>query len=238
MWNSKLPKSAVFLTVLVLASTVEVRAQGEWSSGFEVVNQYVWRGVLYDDGVNFQPYLMYSRNGFEAGVASSTSFTNDFNEIYFWAAYTLTLNSLDLTLNVADYYYEQGMGNFLNFKGVQSGEATGAHFVESSLELSGENTPFSLLFSGIIWNDPDHSMYAELGYHKTLGNETEATFNLGVALNESRDWYFNRKSGLINVSFGLSRSIRVTDNFSIPLSSQAILNPYSESFYVVLAVGL
>lgn len=238
MLNSKITKSVVLLTLLILISTGEIKAQSVWSNGFEIVNRYVWRGVVYDNAVNIQPYLMYNMNGFEVGAASSTSFTNDFNEIYLWAAYTLSVNSLNLKLQVSDFYYELGTGNFLNFKGVESGESAGAHYVESSLELSGENSPFSLLFSGIIWNDPDHSLYAELGYQKSLTSEIEATFNLGIALNESNNWYFNQKTGLINVSFGLSKDIRVTESFSIPLSSTAIFNPYSESFYVVFGIGL
>lgn len=223
--------------IFFIFSGTEIKAQGEWSTGFDLVNQYIWRGIQVDNGVNIQPYLMYNRNGFESGVSASTSAANNFNEISFWTSYTISAKSFDVTLYLGDFYYDSGSGDFLNFKGVNEGQPDGAHYLESYIEFSSTRIPVSFLLSGVIWNDPDQSMYAQVTYSQSIADETEAAFKFGMALKESDNWYYTRKAGIINISAELAKEIKVTESFSFPLSGEAVFNPYSESFYVVMRIG-
>lgn len=228
----------VVIWVITVVSALELRAQsGEWYAGSEVVNRYIWRGVQYDNGVNIQPYVMYNIGGFEAGAAASTSFTNDFNEISLWTSYTASTNPVDITFYVGDFYYETGSADFWNFDGVKDGVSTGAHNLEGYISLAFNEIPISLLVSTVFWNDPDNSTYAQFSYYRELSG-MDAAFHLGMALNKSDYWYYTEKAGLINASFEITREIEVTERFSIPLTGKTILNPYSETFYVVVGIGL
>ena len=234
---SKLIPLTLLILVTQLFVTSQIQAQGEWYLGAETVNRYIWRGVQFDNGVNIQPYLMYGTDQFEIGAASSTSLTNDFNEISFWTSYTIPTKAFDLKLYLGDFYYEYGGQNFMNFDGVKDGMAQGSHYVEGYVEISLANLPLSFLLSSVIWNDPDNSMYAQVSYHKTLANDIESAFTLGAALNESNTWYYTQKTGIVNVSYEISKEVKITESFSLPMNAKAILNPYNESFYVVFGIS-
>ncbi|MCH8566680.1 MAG: hypothetical protein LAT67_00395 [Balneolales bacterium] len=212
-------------------------AQVDWYAGFDLTSQYVWRGIQFDDGVNIQPYLMMNYGGLELGAMASKSTKNPFNEISFWAQYTHSFSGFDLSLYAGDFYYEDGSGNFFNFRPAKDGMVRGAHYIETYAKISLQSVPLSVLYSAIVWNDPDTSMYAEVSYYQSFSDDVTGTFSLGFALNESETWYFTRKAGLVNASFGLTRNVAVTDQFSFPINAKAVLNPYAEAFYVVLKVG-
>ncbi|MFO7864639.1 MAG: hypothetical protein R6U85_11600, partial [Salinivirgaceae bacterium] len=43
--------------------------------------------------------------------------------------------------------------------------------------------------------------------------------------------------GIVNVGIGASKEIKITDYFSLPLSGSVILNPESESLFMVVGVS-
>lgn len=136
-------------------------AQGSVDIGATTTSRYVWRGMLFDNGVNFQPYAMYSTDKFSVGAASSMSLTNDFNEISFWMSYTVNTSLVDMTFYLNDYYYEYLGSDFFNFDDANEFSSVGSHYLEAYVEFSKEESPFSFLFSSVFWNDPDRSLYAE-----------------------------------------------------------------------------
>jgi hypothetical protein len=202
-----------------------------------MVNQYIWRGIVFDDGINLQPYVMYNVGGLEIGASSSNSLKNTYNEFSFWTSYTQSFNSVDLTFYLGDFYYLTKGSQFFNFDGVKDGEAQGEHSLEAYIELTADDIPISLLFSGVIWNDPDNSLYAQASYFTAFPSDIDARFNLGASLGESRDWYYTQKSGIVNVSMELAKSLNFSTGYAMSLYGQTYYNPYNESFHVVVGVG-
>jgi hypothetical protein len=231
--------SAGLIVVLsTLIPSQSLRAQGELDLGATTVSRYLWRGIQFDNSVNFQPYMMYYTSKFEIGASSSMSLTNDFNEIYFWAAYSVNTSLINAKFYVADFYYEYLGSDFTNFKTEKRDGVEGNHYVEGYVEFTSDNSPFKLLFSSSLWNDPDNSMYAEVSYSKSHTNDLESSFSLGGSLKKSSRWYYTEKAGIVNVSYELSKQVQITPEYALPVSVTSIFNPTGKSFYVVLAISI
>lgn len=221
----------------IFNSPATLLGQSQWSGGLDIMSQYIWRGIVFDDGVNLQPYAMYNVGGLELGTSASISLKNTFNEFSFWTSYTHSFESTDVTFYLGDFYYLSQGSRFFNFDGVKNDEAQGEHSLEAYIELSSAEFPFSIFFSGVIWNDPDRSLYTQASYRTTLPGELDAIFNFGASLGRSRDWYYTQKSGLVNVSMELSKSLSITPGYAMSIYGQTFFNPYNEYFHVVVGVG-
>ena len=73
----------------------------------------------------------------------------------------------------------------------------------------------------------------------------EAGFSVGVvdvALGYGSDdeeaaWYANGGSGLVNVSLGGSKDIKITDDYSLPVFGSLIYNPDAETAFLVFGMS-
>lgn len=228
----------LILIVCAFLPTQPLHAQGEVNIGAKTVTRYLWRGIQLDNGVNFQPYMMYNVSNFEVGVSSSMSLTNDFNEIYFWAAYSVNTSFVNLKFYVSDFFYENPGSDFFNFRTERLNGVEGDHYGETHVEFTSDHSPFKLLFSSSFRNDPDNSLYAEVSYSKAMANEIKSTFSVGGALNKSARWYYTDKAGIVNVSYELSKSVKITPDYALPVTVTSIFNPTGKSFYLILAVSI
>lgn len=235
----KLIVSAGLILVLsTLIPSQTVHAQGELDLGATTVSRYLWRGIQFDNSVNFQPYMMYYTSNFEIGASSSMSLTKDFNEIYLWAAYSVNTSFINAKFYLADFYYQNEGSDFTNYNTKKRDGVAGDHFIEGYVEFTSDDSPFKLLFSSSLWNDPDNSMYAEVSYSKSHSNELESSFTLGGSLKKSSSWYYTDKAGIVNVSYELSKQVQITPEYALPVSVTSIFNPTGKSFFVVLAISI
>lgn len=228
----------LILAVYTFLPYQSLQAQGEVNVGANTVTRYLWRGIQLDDGVNFQPYMMYNISNFEVGVSSSMSLTNEFNEIYFWAAYSVNTSFINAKFYVSDFYYEYQGSDFFNFRTERLNGVEGDHYGEAHVEFTSDYSPFKLLFSSSFRNDPDNSMYAEVSYSKAMANDIQSTFSVGGALNKSALWYYTDKAGIVNMSYELSRSVQITPEYALPISVKSIFNPTGKAFYVIFGVSI
>ena len=75
----------------------------------------------------------------------------------------------------------------------------------------------------------------------------EAAFSVGVvdvALGYGSDatiivdaWYANGDSGLVNISIGGSKDIKITEDYSLPVFSSFVYNPDAESAFLVFGMS-
>jgi hypothetical protein len=234
----KVIQSAILILSFAIFPVKPLHAQGEVSLGANTVTRYIWRGVQFDDGVNFQPYMMYNISKFEMGVSSSMSLTNDFNEIYFWAAYNIKTSLFNAKFYVTDFYYQGQGADFFNFKTEKINGVEGNHYGETHIVFTSDNSPFKLLLSSSFRNDPDNSIYSEVSYSRAMVNDINSVFSIGAALNKSARWYYTEKASIINVSYALSKSVQITPGYALPFTVTSILNPTGKSFYVIFAISI
>ncbi len=130
-------------------------------------------------------------------------------------------------------------------------ESTG-HVLEGTLSFNGtEKLPITLLFSmNLYGNDARRSngkifmsKYIEIGY-KTTVKEVGINLFAGAALdkpninNGETSFYLNQKPGLINLGLKVSKDIRITNNYSLPIQCSLIVNPDQDKIYMVFGFSI
>jgi uncharacterized protein (TIGR02001 family) len=220
-------KKTILLTVLgvitfLLATNINAQEEKEVTSPFSVgtdfYSTYVWRGVAFS-GPSIQPYVDFTTGGLSIGSWGSYGF-DGFMESDLYVSYGFDFG---LSLGLTDYYYPGTP--YFNY----ANDSTGAHGFEVNLgyEISGLSVSANYMINeagmaGTVGGD----MYFELGY----GFE-----NLDIFAGAGDGWHSSDgEFALVNVGVSTSKEIKFSDNFSLPVSGAAILNPDWEQFFIVI----
>jgi len=220
--------------VALVAATSSVKAQ--FSAGADLVSSYVWRGVPQEatkGTPNVQPFVSFTVDKFTIGSWASSSLIGNVKEVDLYATYAF---SSSLALTVTDYnwgftnsYFNYGTGSDHLF------EATLAYTGGESFPLSGSLNTF---FAGANDLKSDgkraYSTYVELSYPLS----ENAKIFTGAALGESVAVYGTTGFGLINAGVKVSKSIEITDKFSLPVYGVLGFNPYAKGAYFVAGITL
>ncbi len=223
--------------------------------GADIQTSFWWRGVVLESRPVIQPGVTLSVGGFQAAfLATHTIGQSAFKSTLMALGYMVkTANAGAFSVQVVDYYYPTGpvpynvpnfnadrAKNWLNYKG--NGE--GAHTLEANASYSGtESFPIGLFLAYNFYNDPDRAVYAEASY-KVDVTLASLQFFLGAMLSRNSVFYsapdspLMTREGISNIGFTASRSLKVTDGYSIPFRVTFGVNPTSERAYVVFALSL
>lgn len=145
---------------------------------------------------------------------------------------------------------------------INSGEeAQTGHVVEAAISFNGtEKLPISVMFAMNVWGADSQkykeeagvmvpedkivmSKYIELGYSTEVKGVAVDVFagatldNPDIAKGEATGFYGQRASGFINLGFTLSKEIKISDNFSLPVFGSLITNPEAENIFMVFGVS-
>jgi hypothetical protein len=225
--------SAVLMFGFLLS--LNAQEQGKFDVGADLMSRYVWRGSDYANSPSIQPYANYSIGGFKAEVWSAFSTTVDYQEVDLILSYQIEET---FTIMLTDYFFPNGT-NFNN-KYFEFGEDKTGHILEGTLAFEG-TTVFPLSAS-VNYNfygaDPDNSWYFELGYsgvHRQLNYDLfiGATPDKGIYMPDGSDGF-----NVVNVGATLTKQIRITDHFSLPVSGSLVVNPQAENIFFVFGVSL
>lgn len=230
--------STAFL--LLFGGQIQPAAAQNVDFGADFVNRYVWRGIDFGDAASAQPYIEFSAGGFTVGTWASYSLSPvsaGFNEHDLYLSYSFGF----ISIGVTDYYFPNAEGNaghFFNFD--DRGE--GAHIIEPQISITGgKSFPVTLYAAINAYNDPDHSIYLQASVPFSIG-ETDLDFTIGgvptTGEGETAGYYGNSKPAITNIQLSVSRKIKITDSFSLPLLGSYILNPYAEQSYLVFGLSL
>jgi hypothetical protein len=262
-------KYSFFLAFITLAffTNVQVNAQtSEPASPFkataELVSHYVWRGSMATGSPtpNFQPTLAFTKGNFEIGVWGSTDFVGSYKELDPYVSYGVGPWKFTLT----DYNWNFVRANYFNYKNSETG-----HMFEGSIGYTGPSSlPVTVSLNTMFYGfdqkgngnlpgyksnasasdsaNQAYSTYIELGYTKGMasfffGFTPMASYynNYGVT---KWDATADKKSfSIVNIGATISRSIKITESFSLPVRATLILNPsatYSRNDYLHLVFGI
>jgi len=231
-----------FLFLLILGLLpAGVQAQNV-SFGADFVNRYVWRGFDFGNSVSVQPHVDFSvgklslSDWADYALGPVTSSDPGYSENDLSASY----NFGPVSVGVTDYYFPSAGADFFNYKN----GGNGAHTLEPNISLGGVKSFPVVLFAAFnAYNDPDHSVYLQASLpfrvHKTKvaltigGIPTSGAGNNGVD-----DYYGNRKAAITNLKFSVSRTFKITDDFSLPVFGSYIINPYTNQVHTVFGISL
>lgn len=237
MQNKNILRGFQLFVLLVTGCFFSLNAQesGKFDVGADLVSRYVWRGSDFANSPVIQPYASYAAGGFKAEVWSAFSTTENYQEVDLILSYQFQET---FTVVFTDYFFPNGT-NFNNRYFEFDEDKTG-HIFEGTLAFEG-TTVFPLSAS-VNYNfygaDPDNSWYFELGYsgvHRQMNYDLfiGATPDKGIYMPDGSDGF-----NVVNVGATLTKQIKITEHFSLPVSGSLVVNPQAENVFFVFGVSL
>ena len=205
------------LFTLLFVSFISVfNSFGQQISG-DVVSRYVWRGTQFGDSAHIQPTLSYSTGDFEIGAWGSFALSgNDGgSELDLYISYDLGFASLTLT----NYTFP--------------GDASASIFPDDFFGVEGYelSTGFDLGPVGMTvgYFTETEDLYIETGF--SLGS-------LDVAIGGGNEVYtLDGDFAICNVSFGTSKEIKITEDYSLPVFGSFVYNPDTTDAFLVFGAS-
>ena len=224
-------KKTGFILLALLTFSISLYSQEEQSkpltAGADFVSSYIWRGSKFGTGPAVQPVIEYSKGIFTAGAWGSFDF-NGYQEVDLYLNFSLPAG---FSLGITDYYLP-------DLEYFDYSNASGSHAFEANIGFS--KGDFNLGFNYI---------FNEAGGVGSLGNDIyfEAGYSFkyfGLFLGAGNGWHtYNPETGLdnfniCNIGLEVSREIKITDTFNIPVLGQLIFNPDKEQLFLVIGFTL
>ena len=235
------------------------------NSGLDIMSRYIWRGMEFGgSSPSVQPSMGFNYNNLEVNVwgAFSTGGINPFQEVDLSVGLNM-VNRL-FTIKLTDYFFpiEWHKENYFDYS-----KKSTRHILEGSVTFNGtEKIPFSLLVAtnfygadaGRINSNPvspdfnkkegiQYSTYIEGSY---AFDYSDYNINFFVGINATapkkankytgyigETGFYGNSIGVINIGLSVNKSIRLTKQFSIPLSTQLIFNPQKGRVYFVAGIS-
>lgn len=235
-------KRIKFFTAAIMVLAISTSVKAQFSTGADLVSSYVWRGIPQDRTVtgnpglgspNIQPYVSFTTGKLTIGSWASRSFLGNVKEVDLYATYTL---SSALALTVTDYnwgfsnsYFNYGTGSDHLFEAALAYSGSGSFPISASL-----NTFFAGAADKKTNGDQAFSTYIELSYPIS----ENAKLIAGASLFESNAVYGTSGFGVTNIALKVSKSIAITDKFSLPVYGVLGTNPYTKNAFFVAGITL
>ena len=222
-----------FCLLMVLFTPVFGQEKVSVSAGADLVSSYIWLGVSQNQGAAIQPRASLSYAGFTLGAWGSTSFdASGAKEVDLYLSY----NIKGLTLKVTNYWWA---GEAVEYFG------TSTHFYEGSIAYNfGEKFPLTLSANTMFAGDKDadgkeqYSTFISASYDFSVcdfGLTPRITITPADGMYASED-----ESRVLEAAVRVSRSIKLSDSFSLPIFTDLICSPAKKDTYLVfgLSVGI
>lgn len=233
---------SLVISIVAILSTICASAQQnvKIGGGADLVSSYIWRGA-YNAGASIQPTIEMNYRGFALGAWGNVDFGgNGKKEVDLSLRYSIE----GLTVGITDYWWAgEGVYKYFHY----SKENT-AHLFEGNLSyvLPFEKFPLSIacntIFAGADRDENGkrcYSTYFELSYPFSV-SDIDMVAKVGAAPWFSPAFLPSEGEGfkVCNVAFAARKSIRCSENFSLPLFSELIFNPAIEDIYLVFGLSL
>ena len=232
----KLFKQIILILILTKSATLFANdsLKVDLSVGADVVNHYIWRGLMLSNSPSIQPTMSVTLGRFSLGSCASYSVNpSAFQEVDLFLTYSVGT----VTIGLNDYYNPVDSLGF-NDSYFNYGKSTTLHTLESFLTISkiGE-TNFSATGALFVYgNDKDealknmYSSYLELSY-ATKVKDYGLNFFCGATLKKG---FYAENAAIVNLGASIAKDIKVSDTFSVPCKGSFILNPDKQNVFLVL----
>lgn len=194
-----------------------------FSVGADVYSNYVWRGTKFGVGPAFQPSVKYTKGVFTAGVWGSFD-ASGYTEADPYVSISLPFG---LSFGVTDYYY--------GGKLTEISDTLGSHALEANF---GFTKGAFTLSANYIFNKAGgvHSVGSDVYLQATYAFKSFSAFVGG-----GNGWHTHAIDSdweVCNLGLSTTKTIKLTDSFSIPVVGQIIVNPNSEVLMLVVGFTL
>lgn len=205
----------------------QTEESNSWTTGADFYSSFIWRGTKYGTGPAFQPVLELTTGSFKIGAWGSFDFTG-YQETDIYFSFSL---SEGFSLGMTDYYSP-------DLRYFDYSRTSGSHAFEINLGYSKENLNLSANYIlnkagniGSLGSD----LYFQVGYAFSF-------FSLFIGAGNGWHTYkpYEDKNifNVCNIGLETSKTIIITDRFSIPVIGKLIFNPDKEQMFIVVGFTL
>lgn len=228
--------ASLLLLIFQFSFSAFAQEGGKFDLGVDIYSRYVWRGTDLGNSPAIQPWASYSNSGFTIGAWGSYSTnTNNMQETDFFVSYDI---KEVVTVLVSDYFCPNGFSSNNNY--FDYGKDSTGHVLEGTAAFNGMDAfPISLSLNYNFYGaDKNNSFYLELGYGNTFKN-----IDYNVFLGAGAGSYYlygenDNNLNVVNLGLTLSKAIKITDDFNIPINTSIITNPTAQSIFFVFGISL
>ncbi|MDH6309739.1 hypothetical protein M2451_002077 [Dysgonomonas sp. PFB1-18] len=228
----------ILLSGLLPAISAKAQKGIDVDFGADLVSSYVWRGYK-QAGASVQPGISASISGFTLGAWGSTDISSSgAKEVDFYASY----ENSGFKAMVTDYWWD-GEGTYRYFS--SPNEGYNGHYLEATLGYTlPESFPLSITWNTFVLGkgnkkadgDNSYSTYVELAYPFSVKG-----VDMGIAAGFT-PWesavYGSTGFNFTSVTLHASKSIKITDSFSLPVFANVICNPHREDIHFVFGISI
>jgi len=197
------------------------------TTGADFVSSYIWRGSELGKGPAFQPVIEYNKRLFTAGAWGSFDF-NNYQEIDLYFSFSLPSG---FNIGITDYYSP-------DLRYFDYTRASGSHAFEINLGYSWHNLGLEANYvinkAGGV-GSAGQDLYFQAGYSFGF-----LTFFAGAG----NGWHnydpenFRSRFEICNTGIAVTRDIKITESFIIPVKGELVLNPAQERMFLVVGFTL
>ncbi len=220
----------VMLTLVAILGITMAKAESPVTVGVDLYNRYVWRGSDLGNSPSIQPTLKYTIGGLSVGAWGAFATNSEFSETDLFVTYTLPFG---LTLGATDYFASNTGINSTDYFDY-SNDSLSFHSYEASATYAYKGLT---VLGSYIFNESGGAgsqggdVYAEAKY--TFEN------SLNIFVGAGNGWYTSDTEFMVcNVGVGGSKTIKVTDTFSIPVNAAVIVNPEKKNIHFTIGLSL
>ncbi|PWD98256.1 hypothetical protein [Marinilabilia rubra] len=238
----KVLKTAGLTTLIVLLFQVKVHAQeaGEVSleSSVGFCSRYVWRGLLFDDAPNIQPYIAVTWKNFTAATWGSYATSGNYAEVDLFLSYC----NEGFTLCVNDYFTEDETDMSISDYSEWRRDETN-HLIEAVLiyEPPFQNLPFQFTASSFVYGadlddegDQNFSTYFEVKYPFSFHKHDCNVFIGGT----THDGFYANDPGIVNLGVSATKQFKISESTQLPVSTSLTFNPSNRDVFFVFNISI
>ena len=236
-----------------------------FSISCDMMSRYVWRGTEFGGkSPSIQPGIEANYKNFTIGAwgAYSTGGVHASQEMDLYMSANFYKDYF--TVVVTDYYFPSDTANY-NYLGYDS--KTDHVLEAGLIFNGTNNIPISFsAYMNFYGNDAQrlgddpgdtttfnknigiqYSNYFEVAYNKSFNSMDLSafvgfTFSKQAAANASTGFigesgYYGNGAGIVNVGLTLSKGIKITDNYSLPITTSFIINPNSKKVFLIFGIS-
>lgn len=242
-----------FLIVFILLGWITSLGAKEceklsFNTGVDLVSSYNWRAIDFGNSPAIQPFMSLGYSNLEVTIWGSYALINyldrdlPYTEVDLVIKYEIPTSSFGtFRPELTDFYYPFEGIPYSHYEGVKDDESTGAHWINIGLGYSGpESFPIHLLMDYGLHNDPDKPIYFEAGYPLAI-NDKDLDFFVGFVKGDKKTDLYSvstDKITLINAGMTISKTIKITDSFSLPVVGTFVMNPSLSNIFLVFKVSI
>jgi len=207
---------AVFMPGMIHARDKETPV----SVDVDLVSRYVWRGTDFGNAPAVQPAIEFRLGNLDVGVWGSYPLSaSPYLEADLYASYSF---GFGLDVIATDYYFPAGLPGVVI-------DSTWFNKDAHTFEIGLHQEIGDFYISGYCFLNANSDLYFEAGYlfkhfglFAGVGNESYTT---------------NGAFSVCNLGISASKSIKLTDCFSFPLSGAFIVNPDKQQVNIVVGIS-